>query len=101
MNKRIETIPAQMMEALMRRDWPGNIRELQHVIERAVILSPTTVLQLPRDGFELPTGEHPGKSTTLQEAERQHILVALKDCGWVIGGPHGVACPPSSYTSPI
>jgi len=93
MKKRIEQIPADTMEALVRYRWPGNIRELQNFIERAVILSPHLVLQAPV--LEL---EPPGALTQLNmpinglaEVERDHILRALETSNWVIGGQNGAA----------
>ena len=75
---------------LCRWPWPGNIRELQNVIERAVILSRGPVLTVSRAEFEtmVPTTSVP---VTLEDAEREHILRALADTNWVIGGPSGAA----------
>lgn len=95
MNKRINTIPAQTMEALMQYRWPGNVRELRNFIERAVILSPHTVLRAPVSELE-PTamsGE-PGRPiaiTGLEELERDHIVRALELSNWVVGGQNGAA----------
>ena len=107
MGRRIDTIPSAVMEALARYAWPGNIRELQNVIERAVILSPGSSLQVPLgdlgkdEGGRMKDEEdtaplqpsafilHPSK--TLAEAEREHILGALRETGWVVGGPKGAA----------
>ena len=91
MNKRIETIPAEAMEALCRYSWPGNIRELQNAIERAVILTRGSVLQLQINELQ-PSG--PTGSTvagTLEDTERQSILEALRETGAVIGGQKGAA----------
>jgi formate hydrogenlyase transcriptional activator len=94
MGRRIETIPSEVMAALTRYAWPGNVRELQNVIERAVILSPGTSLQVP-PGDLLPAATQAPASTaaavTLADAEREHILVALRETGWVLGGPKGAA----------
>jgi formate hydrogenlyase transcriptional activator len=86
----IESVSRESMEVLCRWSWPGNIRELQNVIERAVILSQGTVLTVSRSEFEsaAPTNSSP---VTLEEAERDHILHALHATGWVIGGTHGAA----------
>jgi formate hydrogenlyase transcriptional activator len=93
MNRAIETIPSETMETLTRYRWPGNIRELQNVIERAVILSPGPVLRVPLGDLELrlATGQHNGKPQTLEEAERGHIVATLTDTKWVVAGPRGAA----------
>jgi len=88
MAKRIEKIPSDGMEALMHHPWPGNIRELQNFIERAVILSNGDVLRLP------PLPSHmafPTEPVTLADAERDHILNALRETNWVVGGAAGAA----------
>jgi len=103
MNKVIETIPSAKMDALSRYHWPGNIRELQNVIERAVIISTgpvlsvdVTDLKFPKAGVSVGQVTSP-KSTNgalhdlLQETERQQILKALKECNWVVAGPRGAA----------
>jgi formate hydrogenlyase transcriptional activator len=112
MGRRIETIPTAVMEALVHYPWPGNVRELQNVIERAVILSPGPALQVPPGDLK-PSGDRiqesgvsgqgpssltpdscpqtPGKAVTLADAEREHILGALRETGWVLGGPEGAA----------
>ncbi len=94
MGRRIETIPTAVMETLARYRWPGNVRELQNVIERAVILSPGPTLQIPLG--DLPPAEPlaPAPTTagaTLAAAEREHILGALRETDWVLGGPKGAA----------
>ncbi len=93
MYKTIETIPSETVDALIHYRWPGNIRELENVIERAVILSPGPVLRLsPRD---LKSRITPGQSTdrpqTLEEVERNHILKTLKETRWILSGPSGAA----------
>jgi len=91
MGKRIETIHSETMEELTRYAWPGNIRELQNIIERAVILSSGTVLKVPAGELRAPV-EMPGKAPlTMEEAERRHILQVLDDTHWLVGGPHGAA----------
>lgn len=99
--REIEDIPAATMTALMSYQWPGNIRELQNLIERAVILSNDGVLPnpLPAAGTRIintsssvpnpPTSAAP--PTTLKESERVLILRTLEAVGWVIGGPKGAA----------
>jgi formate hydrogenlyase transcriptional activator len=88
MAKQIETIPSESMEALVRHPWPGNIRELQNFIERTVILTQGNVLRLPA----LPSiAAVPNEPITLEEAERDHILNALRESNWVVGGSRGAA----------
>ncbi len=89
MRKPIESIPAATMKVLRHYHWPGNIRELEHFVERAVILSPANVLHVPVE--ELLTGAAGMKIPTLEEGEREQILQALRACGGVIGGPTGAA----------
>jgi formate hydrogenlyase transcriptional activator len=84
------------MAALCEYDWPGNIRELQNLIERAVILCPGPVLRVPtrdlhRRGIVVPINERTGQHQTLEEAERAHILNTLRETRWVVGGPNGAA----------
>jgi formate hydrogenlyase transcriptional activator len=93
MNKRIDSIPPETMDALVRYRWPGNIRELQNFIERAVILSPRSVLRAPISELE-PFSSHTESSMTitgLAQVEREHILRVLEASGWVIGGRRGAA----------
>jgi formate hydrogenlyase transcriptional activator len=93
MNKRIDEIPQATMDALVRYPWPGNVRELQNFIERAVILSPHSVLRAPT--FELEpfhASEDSNVSMTgLEEVERDHIVRALEASDWVVGGRNGAA----------
>jgi formate hydrogenlyase transcriptional activator len=93
MNKTIETIPADTMDALIRYPWPGNIRELQNLIERAMILSSGPVLRVPLGDLKAgPVSTVvPAKDQTLEEAERTHILAVLKETKWVLAGPQGAA----------
>jgi formate hydrogenlyase transcriptional activator len=104
MGRHIETIPSAVMEALVRYPWPGNIRELQNVIERAVILSPGPALRIPVGDLQPSASAQPeereaeaettspaGASLTLADAERDHILSVLRASGWVLGGPNGAA----------
>jgi formate hydrogenlyase transcriptional activator len=93
MNKRIDEIPSEAMEALVRYRWPGNVRELQNFIERAVILSPHTVLRAPTSELE-SFGTHKGSNvplTGLEDVERDHILRVLDASNWVVGGLNGAA----------
>jgi formate hydrogenlyase transcriptional activator len=94
MGRRIETIPAAVMEALLAYQWPGNIRELQNVIERAVILSRGPSLQVPLSDLQPAAAPARGATcepVTLADAERDHIVSALRETGWVMGGPKGAA----------
>jgi formate hydrogenlyase transcriptional activator len=93
MNKPIDLIPEEVMEVLKRHDWPGNIRELQNVIERAVVLSPGTVLRLGLTELKQMTRQEPtaASSRTLADAEREHILDVLKQTDGQIGGQSGAA----------
>jgi formate hydrogenlyase transcriptional activator len=94
MGKRIETVPAATMEKLMRWPWPGNVRELQNMIERGVILSRGFVLEIPLTELEqssIPAFNDNDAASTLEAIERQHILQALRDMSWVVGGPSGAA----------
>jgi len=93
MNKRINEIPPETMDALGRYRWPGNIRELQNFIERAVILSPHSVLRAPTSELE-PFSSHIESNlpiSGLAQVERDHILHALEASNWVIGGRNGAA----------
>ena len=94
MNKQIETIPTKVMDTLSRYHWPGNIRELENMIERAVILSQGSVLMLPVTDLKVaPRGKGVTSQTkaTLEGVERDHILQVLRENKWVIGGPSGAA----------
>lgn len=90
MDRKIETIPAEAMDALTRWSWPGNVRELENLIERAVILTRGAVLQVPM-GELLGAAEPVGPPATLAAAEREHILRVLGETNWVIGGAKGAA----------
>jgi formate hydrogenlyase transcriptional activator len=88
--KSIDRIPDHVIEDLKDHDWPGNIRELQNVIERAVIMTKGRVLELQttqlktQNGGATPTG-------TLEDFERAHITATLHETNWVVGGRHGAA----------
>ena len=103
MNKTIDTISSATMEALSRYHWPGNIRELQNVIERAVITSTGPVLKVDVADLKISKSSSPAEKSsaqgstngglrdTLEETERQQILKALKQSNWVVAGPKGAA----------
>ncbi len=91
MNKRIETIPAETMDALLRYHWPGNIRELENLIERAAIVSPGPALRVPLAELKPQPEAAANGITTLEAAEREHILRALQATNWVLGGANGAA----------
>jgi formate hydrogenlyase transcriptional activator len=91
MDKQIDEIPAETLSALSSYPWPGNIRELQNIIERAVILSNDGVLPNPLPKAEAQDAIMPPTTTTLRDTERTLILSTLESVGWVIGGPKGAA----------
>ena len=92
MNKSIDTIPSETMNVLVRYEWPGNIRELQNLLERAVILSAGPVLKVPLADLQTqPMSPAAGKQETLEEAERRTILDALQRSNWVVSGRKGAA----------
>jgi formate hydrogenlyase transcriptional activator len=89
-NKRITTITEKTMKALCRYHWPGNVRELANLIERGVILSQGSTLEIPLIELK-PANETLTEELSLIEFEREHILRALNECGWIIAGPSGAA----------
>jgi formate hydrogenlyase transcriptional activator len=109
LNKDVEYIPADAMDALAQYSWPGNVRELENLVERAVLLSPGRELRVPLAELKSTSGAAaatdpsapftsltstaslPSPISTLEEAERQHILRALKQTQWRIAGPKGAA----------
>jgi formate hydrogenlyase transcriptional activator len=93
MDKTIDTIPSPTMNALAEYRWPGNIRELENVIERAVILSPGSVLHVPRRDLQsrVTPGHDGEKPQTLADVERGHIRTILRETRWVLSGPTGAA----------
>ena len=90
-NKPIDLIPDEVVEVLKAHDWPGNIRELQNFIERAVLFSPGSVLRLPLDLKQTVKQNSESASRTLADADREHILETLKQTDWLIGGQDGAA----------
>jgi formate hydrogenlyase transcriptional activator len=95
MKKPIERIPTETVTTLTRYSWPGNIRELQNLIERAVILSRGTVLDVPlgelKQNGKVNELNSANGSNALEAVEREHILHVLGETNWVIGGPAGAA----------
>jgi formate hydrogenlyase transcriptional activator len=91
MKKRIDTIPTEVMNALSEYHWPGNVRELENIIERAVILSQGTDLHVSLPELKAAAREGAQPVTSLEAAEREHIVRALQAANWVIGGPTGAA----------
>ena len=96
MKRKYASISPQTMRALCEYDWPGNIRELQNLIERAVILCPGSVLRVPVPDLHhrtiaTPHTGHVGQHQTFEEAQRVHILRTLRETKWIVGGPAGAA----------
>jgi formate hydrogenlyase transcriptional activator len=91
MNRTVETIPSETLDMLVRYTWPGNIRELENLIERAVIVSPGTVLRVPLGELKPPIDPAVGDLFTLEAFEREHILKVLEATHWVLAGPNGAA----------
>ncbi|MFI5058716.1 MAG: sigma 54-interacting transcriptional regulator [Candidatus Acidiferrales bacterium] len=107
LNKTVEYVPADAMDALANYSWPGNIRELENLVERAVLLSPGKELRVPLSELKsatlatagadllspasVPYASSASSLTTLAEADRQHILRALRQTEWRIAGPKGAA----------
>jgi formate hydrogenlyase transcriptional activator len=107
MSKVIDTIPAETMSTLVKYPWPGNIRELQNVIERAVILTKSPILNVPGDDLRgtngnsvpamalippaNPNGSSRNMRAELDDAERQKIMAALEQTNWTVAGPNGAA----------
>jgi formate hydrogenlyase transcriptional activator len=93
MTKQIDEIPLETMDALVRYPWPGNVRELQNFVERAVILSPSSVLRAPVGelGPVAGDGGSPLALSGLAMVERDHIVRVCEASNWVIGGRNGAA----------
>jgi len=93
MGRKIDTIPTPVLDALTSYDWPGNIRELQNVLERSVILTGGSALQVPMN--ELSTNPAPaigpGPTAAMHNSEREAILKALEEAKGMVGGPNGAA----------
>jgi len=96
MKKNIQSVPKETMAALVSYNWPGNIRELQNLVERGVILSRGSTLEIPLTELKraprTAAAANPANgSSTLESVERDHILRVLSETRWVIGGPTGAA----------
>jgi formate hydrogenlyase transcriptional activator len=109
LGKTIETIPSETMTTLVKYPWPGNIRELQNVIERAAILTTGPILRVPSDDLRVPnnapvpvvaapgnqravhSGPNRNMRSELDDAERRQILAALEQANWTVAGPNGAA----------
>ena len=91
LNKPIDVIPDEVIAILKGHDWPGNIRELQNFIERAVLFSPGSVLRLPLDLKQTVKQSSERGASTLADAQREHILETLHQANWLIGGQGGAA----------
>jgi formate hydrogenlyase transcriptional activator len=98
MGKPVQSVSRETMRLLVDYSWPGNIRELQNVIERGLVLSKGSILKLgsdllPIEGSDTSIEQGPIAETkdsdSLEEIQRQHILRVLERTGWVISGPHG------------
>ncbi len=93
MKRRIESVPKDTMAAPVSYHWPGNIRELQNLVERGVILSRGSTLEIPLGELKQSAraSNHTNGTSTLESVEREHILRILSESKWVIGGPTGAA----------
>jgi formate hydrogenlyase transcriptional activator len=91
MKKNIQTVPAKTLEILSQYAWPGNVRELENLVERSVILTQGTDLQVPISELRTTSDSTVPPMTALEEAERDHILRALQETKWVVGGGSGAA----------
>jgi formate hydrogenlyase transcriptional activator len=91
MNKAVQAIPPETMEAMLGYDWPGNIRELQNFIERGIIISRSPVFRPDLDQIQHQGAKRPYSKQTLDEAMRNHIVQTLDEVKWVLGGQHGAA----------
>jgi transcriptional regulator with GAF, ATPase, and Fis domain len=89
MDRSIETIPSETMNALINWHWPGNVRELENFIERSVILTEGTALRAPLGEFQ--AAESSSSEQSLEVTEREHILRVLRETGGMISGPTGAA----------
>jgi formate hydrogenlyase transcriptional activator len=92
MHRQIETIPSATIKALEEWEWPGNIRELENLMERSVILSEGTALHVPLGELRAPAPRVSAQPDhSLDSAEREHIIRVLRESGGVLSGPDGAA----------
>ena len=91
MNKEMEAIPSETLEAMLSYSWPGNIRELQNFVERGVIISRSSIFQPDLDQIQPERGRHLNGRETLNDAMRNYILQILDEVQWVVGGRYGAA----------
>jgi formate hydrogenlyase transcriptional activator len=91
MNKAVEDIPSETMEAMLAYDWPGNIRQLQNFVEHGVIVSGGPMFQPPLSQLRSQKNSVPKDNKTLEDATREHIRQTLEETKWVVGGRHGAA----------
>ena len=91
MRKPIESIPVEVMTALVNYSWPGNIRELRNVLERSVIVTNGKRLRIPNDALAESLQAPDGAVVPMADAERRHIMEALAASKWIVGGPKGAA----------
>jgi formate hydrogenlyase transcriptional activator len=91
MKRTVDSVSAETMTALTNYHWPGNIRELENLIERAVILSRGPVLEVPLAELREPTEQLADSVQTMEANERDHILRTLKETRWILAGPNGAA----------
>ena len=91
LNRSARLITEKSLELLTRYPWPGNVRELENYIKRAVLLSSGAELRVSADDLKVPGQVSPALNRTLVEAEREHVLTALEQAKWVIGGAMGAA----------
>jgi formate hydrogenlyase transcriptional activator len=92
MNKIVDEIPDEAMQAIAGYDWPGNIRQLQNFVEQGVIVSKGRIFEPLLANLRMQVNNAPAKtSRTLEDATRDHILETLRETNWVVGGRHGAA----------
>jgi formate hydrogenlyase transcriptional activator len=91
MNKVVDEIPPETMEAMAAYDWPGNVRQLQNFVEHGVIVSETEVFNPPLDQLQRNLSRVVRNRKSLEDATRDHILQTLEQTRGVVGGRHGAA----------